>query len=1356
MRQLPARLVPLVQTAGRRLAGLPRNPTALAMFALIVVSFLQRPGRTTFDTKLDLAVDPAAFLGRALHLWNPEATSGELQNQAYGYLFPIGPFFAGCQALGITPWIAQRLWCALLLCVAFAGALTLARALRIGTEPARYAGALAYALAPRMLTEIGPVSAEMLPAVMLPWVMVPLVRAGRIGSPRRAAGLSGLAVLCMGGVNGAMVVMAMVLPALWLLTRQWTREHVKLVLWWGASVLAAVAWWVGPLLLLGEYSLPFVDYVESASNTTAAMSLFEVVRGTNQWVAFVVQGTPWWPSGFMLIDNPLLMLATGLVAAIGLAGLVSSRLPERLFLTLGVLTGLTLLTVGYVGTLDSPLAESVRQLLDGPLAPLRNVHKFEPGLRLPLMLAFMHAISGLLPRLVRLSSAVWSARLRLAVGFLLVAVMAAPAWLLTLRPGPGWDSVPGYWHSAMTWLGDTDPNARVLLLPATGFGDYTWGHTVDEPAQALARSPWAVRSQIPLGSEGNIRLMDTVEDALASGRGSPGLADLLARSGYRFLLLRNDIDRRSTGSPPPSLLRAGLANSPGIERAATFGPDEALEIFEVQRPVPLVTAVSTRDIATVSGGPESLLQLLESQQLHRDQPTVLAGDGGAPGTDDWLITDGLRHRERNVGRVRDNLSQTLTADEAPRQNRPTTDILPFPGRQHQTVAAYRGVRAVAASTSAGFADAFGRSDPSFAPFAGVDGDPLTWWQSSSEAGPSGQWLEVELDTPRFVAEVTVRIVDDIRVGWPVTRIRVSTDAGSTDHDVARGSDAQNFVTAPGLTSTIRVTVLSVAANRQSGNVGIAELTVPGVTPQRAIVVPLDTPPDSERAVGFSFSRGAQPRYACISEGGDQRCGSELTRFGEEPHGIHRLFRTTTATTYRVDGAVLPAPGGRSPITLPGLQVSGSTQLGGDPAAGAQAAVDGNPDTSWIADVTDVRPSLRLKWSGARQLTGIHLASNAGSGGFRTSEVDISSPTETRSVALDENGRGSFTLTAEEIEIVVTRTAAPDGGESTSPARRSPAGVSELDVSGVDDLLRPIRSDTPFTIPCGAGPKITVDGLSYATSVSGTLADFTAHRGLRLRTCRDLGPALELPSGPHELRTDRSAEFVVQDLWLTPVNRAGEAPAHRDIAVRQWDDTHRRVQVGAGDAAVLSVPENASDGWVATVDGRPLDRIRVDGWQQAWLLPAGDSGIVSLDFVPDSSYRNRLLVGALTAVALLVVTAIPVRRRSGVPVGRAGQRCRWTPIALIGLLAVLGGMLPVILLIGCLLLRTIWRPAATALAFGGMAAACGVAVVGRLAGHGQEWAFGFLAQAAVLVSAAAVVSACIDWFDTREDLLERRT
>ena len=102
---------------------------------LLLGSVLQQPGRTTFDTKFDLAADPGAFLERALHLWTP-ITLGALQNQAYGYLFPQGTFFLATHALHVPDWLGQRLWSGLLLVVAYEGTRRVGRALGIAESAA--------------------------------------------------------------------------------------------------------------------------------------------------------------------------------------------------------------------------------------------------------------------------------------------------------------------------------------------------------------------------------------------------------------------------------------------------------------------------------------------------------------------------------------------------------------------------------------------------------------------------------------------------------------------------------------------------------------------------------------------------------------------------------------------------------------------------------------------------------------------------------------------------------------------------------------------------------------------------------------------------------------------------------------------------------------------------------------------------------------------------------------------------------------------------------------------------------------------------------------------------------------------
>lgn len=1358
--------------ARKRTPALPTSPTSPAAPAgsgrrglaaggallLIVLAFLQRPGRTTFDTKLDLAENPAGFLARALHLWNPQSTSGELQQQAYGYLFPMGPFFTLGDWLGVPPWITQRLWCAVLLCAAYFGVLLLARALRIGAEPGRVLGALAYALAPRMLTEIGPLSSEMLPVVALPWVLLPLVAARRIGSPRRAAALSGLAVLCMGGINAAAVVMALVLPGLWLATRRWDRHLAVLAGWWCACVAGATLWWIVPLLLFGQYSLPFLDYIESSATTTAVTSLFQATRGTNQWVGYIVQGEPWWSAGWMLVDNPVLMAATALIAAAGLAGLAQRGLPERRFLVLGALAGLTLLTIGYVGTLDSPFAPHIRALLDGPLAPLRNVHKFEPVLRLPIVLGLAYAASrafGL--RRFRLPAAP-------VVAALLIAA-AAPAWLLLLRPGPGWSAVPAHWSQAAAWLADQDPRAHTLIVPGSGFAQSSWGRTIDEPIQPLAGAPWASRQQIPLGSEGNIRVMDTVEALLAQGRGSPALAAFLARSGYRYLLVRNDLDLAASGAPPIAVVHRAVAGSPGLVPVASFGPrvgdtgpspvDAAvsvpsIEIFEVDRPVPTVSASALADVPVISGGPESLLGALEQGLLDGRQPVVLAGDaGGALGLPEAagprIVTDGLRRRELNVGRMRDNVSQTLTADERTRQGRVRSDLLPFPADGHQTVAAYQGIRSVEASSGTSFADTVGLSDPSALPFAALDGDPATGWRSDPYQQAAGQWLEVGLETPVRLTEVTVDFADDLRVGAPVALVRLTTDQGVVVRPVPDTAGPHRLATLPGLTTTVRVTVLAPREG-YDGAVELRELGIPGLTAQRGLRVPADVA--AGPAPTYAFDRAPQQRGSCYPGPEGTRCDQFLARAGEEPLGVDRFFATPVDAAYDLRLTALPRPGGTLPLARP-VTASASTVLTGDVTVGAHAAVDGDPATAWLAEPTDADPTLRLSWRKARKIDRIRLVVPTAPLAARPKQVFLRTAAGDLAADVGSDGWVRFpALTTNRLDVTISATD-PVIADPRGNGWPAPAGVAEIEIPALAGLLKPAAAGTRVAAPCGSGPAVEIDGVAYPTSVSGTLADVRAGRSLPVTVCDDfVSDVVQLAAGEHRLRTVPSKAFVADSAALVRDGAAATPPAvhPRGVRAERWDPTERRVAVDPGAAALLVVPENLNAGWTASLNGQRLRAVRVDGWQQAFVLPAGAGGTVTLRFTPDGPYRAGLATGVAFVLLVGLAALLPARRRREPvtrPLARAFRAVPggewWMLVPLLALAVALGGAAGAALLLATLIVRQLRPGALSAVAFWCAGIGLVVAVAGRLLGHNQEWAYGAGVQVAMLAAVCAVAA-----------------
>lgn len=649
----------------------------LGWLALTLISFAQPPGQVAADTKFNLTHNPGAFLAAVTRAWTDQFTLGQIQNQAYGYLFPQGPFFL----LPLPDWVVQRLWWALLLCVAYSGTLAVARRMGVpGVIPA-----LLYALSPRILTTLTAISSEAWPVALVPWTILPLLNR----RPQVAPAL--VAVALMGAVN-ATATIAACLPALVLLV--WRRDFSRAALYLAGCVLVS-AWWLGPLLVLGRYSPPFTEFIESAFVTSHWLNLAEVLRGTTSWAPFVDTERT---AGFLLVSEPVFILATMAVAALGLAGLARADMPWRGFLV--VLFSLGVLILGTAHFLPS--------LYDGPLAPLRNLHKFDPLVRLPLVLGVGWVASKVrTPGIVAVS--------------LVVATAVAPAWSLRLLPTGTWSEVSPDWVAAGQWLNQNAAGTRTVVIPPASFARQTWGWTRDEPIQAVTRAPFAVRDAIPLVDPEAIRGLDGQMEALDT--------DALRSIGVGAVVVRGDLDS------------GARAEWPG-EPDATFGELE-IHLISPERGMMATSDAPVR----VDGGGEVLALLWQQYGYF---PAVLV-DSGAQ-----IVTDTPAAAVRNYGTLDSPVSAHLASPEEGADVRNRLPDYPSAGTR---VGVDMSGGTASASSSAADATAFGGANPSRSLTAAFDGlEDTAWWPAPGDLG----WISPTVSGGRVTITATdstvVRVV----------------------------------------------------------------------------------------------------------------------------------------------------------------------------------------------------------------------------------------------------------------------------------------------------------------------------------------------------------------------------------------------------------------------------------------------------------------------------------------------------------------------------------------------------------------------------------------------------------------------
>ncbi|MDA0567239.1 alpha-(1-_3)-arabinofuranosyltransferase, partial [Streptomonospora sp. S1-112] len=1270
------------------------------------------------DTKIDLTVNPFGFLYRALYLWDP-AYFGQLQNQAYGYFFPNGPFHALLIALDMPEWLVQRVWMAVLLCAAFVGTVKLAEALGIGSEHTRLLAGAAYALSPRVLTLLSYNSAELQPMMLLPWIVLPLVHGTRAGRPPlRAALLSALAFLLCGGTNAASELAVLVVPLLYLLTRANGPRKWRLLGWWLTALFLVSFWWLVPLLLMGRYVFSFMPYTEDAATTTSVTTLTNALRGASNWMGYVPgHGQPALPAGAELSTEPWLVAVTALVAGLGIAGLINRRTPERAFLITTLLAGTAIVTAGYTGALTGPFAETMRALLDGPLSPFRNIHKFDAMIRLPVVLglaalpvavardaadrrARRAARDAPPPGAAPASEAAsapggappppaappaptgapaprWPAPHRVAAAACVLAVLATLTPLATVgvsTPG-GFERVPGYWYEAAQWLDRHSGSGTTMAVPGSARGEYEWGRPMDEPMQPLMESAWTNHQIIPWGSAGVSRLNQEIDQRISSGRGSAGLADTLARMGVTHLLVRNDLQRDNINGGWPARVHQALNSSPGISHAVSFGPDvgsldvqraadwydqpyRALDVYTVDGAAPRVGTVPADTALRVTGGPEALLSLAEQGMLTDDRPVIIGDDPGAEAVapEDTVVTDTARRREIVYSDVRRNISNTLTAEEELERDAPAPDIVDPAWADYTAVAEHTGIAGVRASSTESGANAGPTTrDPGRMPFAALDDAADTSWRSSGFTGAVGQWLEVEFSEPREVGDLTIAF-EQIPGEPPPARISLITDDDRTTAPVAATADPQEFTAPQGTTTRLRIRVDELAWEpeyRFGTRVGITGVTLPGLQPERTLRVP-----GTGDAGAFLFTGSVGTVPGCMEGSRVWVCNPGLAVQGEDAYTFDRSFEVSGAAAegrHTITGqAVLTDPhdaenaANRAAGSGEPTVTSSSTSVE-HPAAMGRNALDDDPATVWYPDPDERRPWLEVGLPRATELDGLRVEFPRADSVTRPVRITVESGGAVREGWLDGTGWVGFApLTARDLTITF------------DPPEGQPLEVRGITLPDVDPLP-PVEGGDAATA-CGLGPVLRVNGERVETRiVSGTLEDRLRGEPLDFASCSPV-PVAE---GGNRLTVDPGNQYQVRSAVLARADSAllgtGEGDGNGangggddgGAAVRTepvdtmggWGRSERRFDVSVDEASFLVVNENFNDGWRATLEGAdaPLEPVRLDGWKQAWRLPAGASGQVTLTYTPDTAYHAALGVGAVFALAVAVAAVVSARK-----------------------------------------------------------------------------------------------------------------
>ena len=1282
-----------IRRPGEWLTG--RRTDRLLLLITTLLCFTQRPGQMFTDSRSDLTMNAGLFLGRVFDVWSSTYDLGHVQSgQFVGYVFPLAPFYAAGQALGLPTWLVQRLWLVLILAIAAIGASRLIAALwRKDDYLARLLGGLIFLMNPYVITQINRGTITLLAYMVAPWLLLAAHRS--LQEPRRwrwpiIAGI--LVAAAGGGVNAAVLAWVVLAPLLLIAYEVAVIGRSRRAAWsalWrtGIAVGGLSLWWVIPVTLQSKYGADFLSFTEQPASIWQTNSMSESLRLLGYWISYFTIGfggsRPVVPPTVGYLFQPLLVMGSFAVPILALAGLPKIwRRPYVPFFVLLLAAAAIAMSVGF------PPGKPLYQLLVKAyyafplLQILRTTYKAGP--LLAMALAFLGGAGGAALLKSLAARPLWLRRTALA------GMFAAPimfGWPLVtgqaIDPGLAYKSVPSYWKQATADIRrDTPPGYRSMILPGQQFGFYTWGGTFDPVGPALSSVPLAQRYSVRYSDPHSSQLMTGIDNLVQQRRLVPGqLTPLLRLIGVRQVLVNADGKPENSGEIDPAStlmtlridgsLKKPLASygpvemiAPALGRGGLAAPLPAIRRYAIdakeKHPPGLVRAHSRAGSVVVSGDANAIIELAALGKLPKKSAVLYAGDQTSQSLR-RLVDEGASLYISDTNRRQTVLATRTTHDQGAvrPQDEPITPALPSydllfgPDHSKQTVAAYTGIAYVRNPEGPQLL-----LRPEARPFAAIDNDLSTSWTPASFL-PSERWLEIGLKQPTYIGSIRIHPHRDALV--QTTRVAVSLNGGpEMDEQLIAGWNTVRFPKMAVKTIRIRITHTSTFGGIDLG--GIDEVQVPEFNAQEWLRTPTWLASSlaglelSRTPVSVLLSRQttSDPYRATGAYGGPVPAGDPQATSDAET-GIRRIVIVPVTRSFTPSGWASSAPwtpdsrfdrlvGASSDWTF-----SSSSRFEGLPLNRASSAFDGDPHTAWVGDFrAGIKPWISWRSPSPISFNRIRLVPDSPLYARPTKvTVNVGAlSTDSLTVGPDGTVRLPQTVNANSVRIDIDKAKTPDGVASYRLV--SAVAIREVVVNGMSAQVIP--REGRFETPCGETSVQSIDG-SVPLKVDGTIAELDRGQPLRLSTC---GSATSLPlnAGPNTIVAPPGSMMRIDHLALDSAPPKAPIRPTAATAISPTLDSQGFAHVRFAGPGWLVRGESFSKGWAATCgptreDQRPLGPPQVlDGFASGWPVDSW-CRYGKFTFAPQAEANNAYTVSAVATVVLLaalIFAAMRNRRR----------------------------------------------------------------------------------------------------------------